>query len=109
MIIRPETPSDHDTIRQILIAAFANHPYSHQTEHLIVEGLPKAQWRFAERQRIIEANRSESVAELGDFDDKSQSTDAVAADCHFRHFGPRRRQTDQGVHLSRTIQYGRMG
>jgi len=39
MIIRPETPSDHDAIRQILIAAFANHPYSHQTEHLIVEGL----------------------------------------------------------------------
>ena len=39
MIIRPETPSDHDSIRDILIAAFANHPYSHQTEHLIVEGL----------------------------------------------------------------------
>ena len=39
MIIRPETPGDHDSIRDILIAAFANHPYSHQTEHLIVEGL----------------------------------------------------------------------
>jgi putative acetyltransferase len=39
MIIRPETPSDHDSIRQILIAAFADHPYSHQTEHLIIEGL----------------------------------------------------------------------
>jgi len=39
VIIRPETPSDHDSIRAILIAAFANHPYSHQTEHLIVEGL----------------------------------------------------------------------
>jgi putative acetyltransferase len=39
MIIRPEAPSDHDSIRDILIAAFANHPYSHQTEHLIVEGL----------------------------------------------------------------------
>jgi putative acetyltransferase len=38
-IIRPETPSDHDSIRGILIAAFANHPYNHQTEHLIVEGL----------------------------------------------------------------------
>ena len=37
--IRPETPNDHDSIRDILIAAFANHPYSHQTEHLIVEGL----------------------------------------------------------------------
>jgi putative acetyltransferase len=39
MIIRPETPDDHDSIRNILITAFANHPYSHQTEHLIVEGL----------------------------------------------------------------------
>ena len=39
MIIRPETPNDYDSIRGILIAAFANHPYSHQTEHLIVEGL----------------------------------------------------------------------
>jgi len=39
MTIRPETPSDHATLRDILIAAFANHAYSHQTEHLIVEGL----------------------------------------------------------------------
>jgi putative acetyltransferase len=39
VIIRPETPDDHDSIREILIAAFANHPYSHQTEHLIVEAL----------------------------------------------------------------------
>lgn len=37
--IRTETPADHTTIREILIAAFADHPYSHQTEHLIVEGL----------------------------------------------------------------------
>jgi putative acetyltransferase len=39
MIIRPETTSDDDAIRQIVIAAFADHPFSHQTEHLIVEGL----------------------------------------------------------------------
>ena len=39
MIIRPETPGDQDSIRDILIAAFANHPYSHQTEHLIVDAL----------------------------------------------------------------------
>ena len=39
MTIRPETPADHDSIRQILIDAFANHPFSHQTEHLIIEGL----------------------------------------------------------------------
>jgi putative acetyltransferase len=39
MLIRPETPNDYPAIRQILIDAFANHPYSHQTEHLIIEGL----------------------------------------------------------------------
>jgi putative acetyltransferase len=39
MIIRPENPSDQDAIRQVLIAAFADHPFSHQTEHLIVEAL----------------------------------------------------------------------
>lgn len=42
MIIRPESASDHDAIRGIHIAAFANHPYSHQTEHLIVEALRAA-------------------------------------------------------------------
>jgi putative acetyltransferase len=38
-IIRPEKPGDCDSIRNIHIAAFANHPYSHQTEHLIVDAL----------------------------------------------------------------------
>jgi putative acetyltransferase len=39
LVIRPETPADHAAIREIHIAAFANHPFSHQTEHLIVEEL----------------------------------------------------------------------
>lgn len=42
MIIRSETPGDYDAIREINIAAFADHPYSHQTEHLIVDGLRAA-------------------------------------------------------------------
>ncbi|MGE5611300.1 MAG: GNAT family N-acetyltransferase [Bacillota bacterium] len=42
MLIRSETPADYDAIRTILIAAFAHHPYSHQTEHLIVEALRAA-------------------------------------------------------------------
>jgi putative acetyltransferase len=42
MIIRPEAPADYDAIRSILIAAFANHPYSRQTEHRIVEALRAA-------------------------------------------------------------------
>lgn len=39
MIIRTESTDDHGVIREILIAAFADHPYSKQTEHLVVEAL----------------------------------------------------------------------
>ena len=39
MLIREETPEDIAVIRAIHVAAFANHPYSQQTEHLIVEAL----------------------------------------------------------------------
>jgi putative acetyltransferase len=39
IVIRPETPSDVDAIREINTAAFLDHPFSHQTEHLIVDAL----------------------------------------------------------------------
>jgi len=39
MTIRPEIPGDAAAIRDINIAAFAVHPFSRQTEHLIVEAL----------------------------------------------------------------------
>lgn len=42
MMIRPETVNDYAAIRNILVAAFADCPYSHQTEHLIVEALRAA-------------------------------------------------------------------
>ena len=42
MIIRPETPQDYDAIQQINMDAFADHPFSHQTEHLIVTALRDA-------------------------------------------------------------------
>jgi putative acetyltransferase len=38
-LIRPETPDDIDAVRAINIAAFADHPVSQQTEHLIVDAL----------------------------------------------------------------------
>ena len=37
--IRAETPQDSSGIERVHIAAFANHPFSHQTEHLIVKAL----------------------------------------------------------------------
>ncbi len=39
MRIRPETQADFEAIREINTAAFAEHPFSRQTEHLIVEAL----------------------------------------------------------------------
>jgi putative acetyltransferase len=42
MLIRPEAPGDHAAIRAINIAAFSGHPFSRQTEHLIVEALREA-------------------------------------------------------------------
>lgn len=42
MIVRPETNRDFDGIREVNIVAFQDHPYSQQTEHLIVEALRAA-------------------------------------------------------------------
>lgn len=39
MLIRPEVSSDYGAIQTINIDAFAHHPFSHQTEHLIVNAL----------------------------------------------------------------------
>lgn len=38
-MIRPETLADVAAVREINIAAFTDHPYSQQTEHLIVDAL----------------------------------------------------------------------
>jgi len=42
VILRPETDGDLDAIREVNIVAFEGHPYSQQTEHLIVEALRAA-------------------------------------------------------------------
>lgn len=40
--IRPETPSDVDSIEQVTRRAFLSHPYSHQTEQFIIRALRAA-------------------------------------------------------------------
>jgi putative acetyltransferase len=37
--IRPEVPSDEDSIEQVTRRAFLSHPYSHQTEQFIIRAL----------------------------------------------------------------------
>jgi putative acetyltransferase len=39
MIIRAETPADVSAITDVTVAAFRNQPFSHQTEHFIVNAL----------------------------------------------------------------------
>ena len=41
-IIRPEAPSDEDSIEQVTRRAFLSHPYSHQTEQFIIRALRAA-------------------------------------------------------------------
>jgi putative acetyltransferase len=55
VIVRPETDRDTDGIREVNIAAFQGHPYSEQTEHLIVEAL-----------RVADALEVSLVAECDD-------------------------------------------
>ena len=43
MIVRAETEQDLEGIRDVSILAFAHHPFSRQTEHLIVEALRAAE------------------------------------------------------------------
>lgn len=40
--IRPETPTDLADITRVILAAFADHPHSQHTEHLIVDALREA-------------------------------------------------------------------
>lgn len=42
VIVRSETPGDLKATREVNIVAFAHHPFSRQTEHLIVEALRAA-------------------------------------------------------------------
>jgi putative acetyltransferase len=42
VIVRPESPLDVAAIWQINVAAFKDHPFSRQTEHLIVDALREA-------------------------------------------------------------------
>jgi putative acetyltransferase len=42
MIVRAETEQDIEGIRDVNVSAFADHPFSRQTEHLIVEALRSA-------------------------------------------------------------------
>jgi predicted N-acetyltransferase YhbS len=39
MLIRDEQPGDEDAIRQLVAAAFRDHPHSDQREHFLIDAL----------------------------------------------------------------------
>ncbi|HIK44151.1 MAG TPA: N-acetyltransferase [Leptolyngbyaceae cyanobacterium M65_K2018_010] len=67
--LRPETQQDIEAIRRLHLAAFANHPYSRQTEHLIVAALREtgalAISRVAEVEGEVVGHIAFSEARLG--------------------------------------------
>ena len=69
MIVRPETDRDRDGIREVNLTAFKGHPYSQQTEHLIVEALRAADaWEVslvAESDGEVVGHIAFSAAEIG--------------------------------------------
>ncbi len=70
MLVRPETDRDVDGIREVNIIAFQGHPYSQQTEHLIVEALRAAGALelslVAESDGEVVGHIAFSAAEIGD-------------------------------------------
>lgn len=68
--IRPEAAQDIDAIRDVNIAAFRGHPYSQQTEHLIVAALRAARALelslVAERRGRVVGHIAFSRATVGD-------------------------------------------
>jgi putative acetyltransferase len=70
VIIRPETGQDLDGVREVNVVAFQGHPYSQQTEHLIVEALRAADALevslVAESDGEVVGHIAFSVADIGD-------------------------------------------
>jgi putative acetyltransferase len=69
VIVRPETDRDLGGIREVNIVAFQGHPYSQQTEHLIVEELRVAgalEWSLvAESEGEVAGHIAFSAAAIG--------------------------------------------
>jgi putative acetyltransferase len=70
VIVRLETNLDFDGIREVNTAAFQGHPYSQQTEHLIVEALRAADALelslVAESDGEVAGHIAFSAADIGD-------------------------------------------
>lgn len=101
MIIRPENPQDVTAIRRINIEAFKHHPFSQQTEHLIVEALRAAQALdislVAELGGSVVGHIAFSQAQIGDTASGWYLLGPVAVLPEFQHQGIGRALVEAGL------------
>ena len=107
MIIRPEKPDDYAAIRQVNQAAFAAHPYSKQTEHLIVDALRAAQALsvslVAEIDGQVVGHIAFSPAKIEDEESHWSLLGPVAVLPPFQRRGIGRQLIEQGLAAIRTL------
>ena len=107
MRIRPEEPKDIDAIREITAAAFANHPYSRQTEHLIVAGLRKAGVLavslVADSDGAIVGHIAFSKVEIGGADPSWYGLGPISVRPDFQHRGVGRALVQAGLAAIRAL------
>ena len=103
MVIRPETANDYGAIRDLLVKAFANHPYSHQTEHLIVEALRSAgaltAALVAERHGTVAGHIAFSPANINSCDWNLFALGPIAVLPEFQRQGIGRKLIEEGLKL----------
>jgi putative acetyltransferase len=101
VIVRSETLRDFAAIRQINVAAFKDHPYSQQTEHLIVEALRDA--GALELSLVVEADGvvvghiAFSLARIGDSSSGWFLLGPVAVDPVYQRRGAGRALIEAGL------------
>ena len=107
MTVRPETDSDYDAIRDVNVAAFRDHPFSQQTEHLIVDALRAAGALtlslVAERDGVVVGHIAFSPARIGDASSNWYLLGPVAVHPDHQRRGVGRALIDYGLSALRAL------
>ena len=107
MRIRLEEQNDIDAIAEITAAAFANHPYSHQTEPLIINGLREAGALavslVAEEDGAVVGHIAFSKAAIGGGDPSWYGLGPISVRPDFQRQGVGRAMMEAGLAAIRTL------
>lgn len=107
LIVRAETEDDIAAIRRITIAAFADHPFSQQTEHLIIEALRNAGALelslVAEIDGHVVGHVGFSACRIGDSPDEWRLLGPIAVDPEYQGRGAGRALVEEGLTALRAM------